>query len=142
MGPEFTFVKAFEWEVREFPDTSERIVAPEGLCVELKWLDADEFAHWSSAGRIDFDRARAPRKAREWDVYTALAAGRGEEVPGLVRVEAPPGVHVIDHVTNSWLPQRRTTARAPAAVVGAGRCLSPTPSRSGRSSTRAASSWC
>ena len=51
MGPEFTFVKAFEWEVREFPDTSQRIVAPEGLCVELKWLDADEFAHWSSAGQ-------------------------------------------------------------------------------------------
>ena len=103
MGPEFTFVKAFEWEVREFPDSSERIVAPEGLCVELKWLDADEFAHWSSAG--DFDRARAPRKAREWDVFTALADGRGEEVPGLVRVEAPPGVHVVDHITHSWLPQ-------------------------------------
>jgi hypothetical protein len=71
--------------------------------VELKWLDADEFAHWSSAG--DFDRARAPRKAREWDVYTALAAGRGEDVPGLQRIEAPPGVHVIDHVANTWLPR-------------------------------------
>ena len=120
MGPEFTFVKAFEWEVREFPDSSERIVAPEGLCVELKWLDADEFAHWSTAG--DFDRARAPRKAREWDVYTALAAGRGEEVPGLVRVEAPPGVHVIDHVTNTWLPRaerplvRRLPSWAPVDV--------------------------
>ena len=50
-------------------------------------------------------RARAPRKAREWDVYTALAAGRGEEVPGLQRIEAPPGVHVIDFVTNTWLPR-------------------------------------
>ena len=59
MGPEFTFVKAFEWEVREFPDTSQRIVAPEGLCVELKWLDADEFAHWSSAGRQIRPGARA-----------------------------------------------------------------------------------
>ncbi|HET9998911.1 MAG TPA: hypothetical protein VFQ17_15435, partial [Nocardioides sp.] len=28
MGPEFTFVKAFEWEVREFPTSSERIIAP------------------------------------------------------------------------------------------------------------------
>ena len=120
MGPEFTFVKAFEWEVREFPDTSERIVAPEGLCVELKWLDADEFAHWSSAG--DFDRARAPRKAREWDVYTALAEGRGDEVPGLERIVAPPGVHVIDHVATSWLPRaerplvRRLPSWAPADV--------------------------
>jgi hypothetical protein len=132
MGPEFTFVKAFEWEVREFPDTSQRIVAPEGLCVELKWLDADEFAHWSSAeqaatsdpARPDsarsvqarFDRARAPRKAREWDVYTALAEGRGEEVPGLQRIEAPPGVHVIDYVADTWLPraERPLVRRLPA----------------------------
>ena len=62
MGPEFTFVKAFEWEVREFPATSERIVAPEGLCVELKWLDQDEFAHWSTHRlRRDPDAAQAPR---------------------------------------------------------------------------------
>jgi len=102
MGPEFTFVKAFEWEVREFPDTSERIVAPEGLCVELKWLDQNEFAHWSSTD--DFDSSRAPRKRREWEVYSALRDGRGDEVPGLVRIEAPPGVHVVDHVTRTWLP--------------------------------------
>jgi hypothetical protein len=103
MGAEFTFVKAFEWEVREFPDTSERIVAPEGLCVELKWLDQDEFAHWSSTD--DFDSSRAPRKRREWEVYSALRDGRGEEVPGLLRIEAPPGIHVIDYVTHTWLPR-------------------------------------
>lgn len=103
MGPEFTFVKAFEWEVREFPETSQRIVLPEGLCVELKWLDQDEFAHWSSTE--DFDSSRAPRKRREWQVDAALREGRGEEIPGLHRIEAPPGVHVVDHVTNTWLPQ-------------------------------------
>lgn len=103
MGPQFTFVKAFEWEVREFPETSERIVAPEGLCVELKWLDQDEFAHWTSTE--DFDSSRAPRKRREWEVYSALREGRGEDVPGLHRIEAPPGVHVVDHVTRTWLPQ-------------------------------------
>ena len=62
MGPEFTFVKAFEWEVREFPPTSERIVAPEGMCVELKWLDQDEFAHWSdTVFRPDPYAAQGPR---------------------------------------------------------------------------------
>jgi hypothetical protein len=108
MGPEFTFVKAFEWEVREFPPTSERIVAPEGMCVELKWLDQDEFAHWSDT---DFDAIRTPRKLREWEVYTALKEGRAEQVRGLQRVEAPPGVHVIDHVTRTWL------ATAPRPLV-------------------------
>ncbi|MBS44357.1 MAG: hypothetical protein CMH83_14565 [Nocardioides sp.] len=103
MGPDFTFVKAFEWEVREFPATSERIVAPEGLVVELKWLDADEFAHWTSRG--DFANSRVPRKRREWEVYSALVEGRGDTVPGLVRIEAPEGVHVVDHVVNTWLPR-------------------------------------
>ncbi|HEU5036724.1 MAG TPA: hypothetical protein VFT70_06960 [Nocardioides sp.] len=103
MGPEFTFVKAFEWEVREFPSTSERLILPEGLCVELKWLDADEFAHWSHTS-FD-DSTRAPRKRREWEVYSALMEGRGEQVEGLRRIEAPAGVHVVDHITRTWLPQ-------------------------------------
>lgn len=109
MGPEFTFVKAFEWEVREFPDTSERIILPEGLCVELKWLDADEFAHWSHTSFED--SSRAPRKRREWEVYSALMEGRGDKVEGLHRIEAPPGVHVVDHITRTWLP------RAPRPLV-------------------------
>lgn len=108
MGPEFTFVKAFEWEVREFPATSERIVAPEGMCVELKWLDQDEFAHWSST---DFDAVRTPRKAREVEVFRALSQGRGESVEGLRRIEAPAGVHVIDFVTRTWM------ATAPRPLV-------------------------
>ena len=100
MGPEFTFVKAFEWEVREFPPTSERIVAPEGMCVELKWLDQDEFAHWSDT---DFDAVRTPRKARELEVNRALHEGRGHEIEGLKRIEAPAGVHVVDYVTKQWM---------------------------------------
>ena len=100
MGPEFTFVKAFEWEVREFPSTSERIVAPEGMCVELKWLDQDEFAHWSDTA---FDPVRTPRKARELEVMKALHEGRGHEIEGLKRIEAPAGVHVVDYVTKQWM---------------------------------------
>ena len=100
-------MKAFEWEVREFPDSSERIVAPEGLCMELKWLDADEFAHWSSAG--NFDRARAPRKAREWDVYTALAAGRGALATRRIGGAALVG----------GLPVISSTIRAPCAAARA-----------------------
>ena len=103
MGPEFTYVKAFEWEVREFPETSERIIAPEGLTVELKWLDADEFGHWTNPE--DFEAARAPRKRREWLVDSSVRAGRGAEVPGLVRIEAPAGEHIVDYVTGTWLQQ-------------------------------------
>ena len=103
MGPEYTYVKAMEWEVREFPATAERLVLPDGLCVELKWLDADEFAHWTESS---FEEAgRAPRKRREWQVYQALVAGRGDEVEWLHRIEAPAGVHVVDHLLGSWLAQ-------------------------------------
>ena len=109
MGPEYTYVKAFEWEVREFPESTERIILPEGLCVELKWLDADEFAHWS---HTSFDESsRAPRKRREWEVYSALMEGRGARVDGLQRIEAPAGVHIVAHITRPWLP------RAPRPLV-------------------------
>ncbi|WP_232677279.1 glycosyltransferase [Nocardioides sp. R-C-SC26] len=101
MGPDFTYVKAFEWEVREFPTSSERIIAPEGLVVELKWIEEDEFAHWTSVE--DFANSRVPRKRREWEVYTAIMEGTAHEVPGLHHVVAPEGVHVVDHVVNTWL---------------------------------------
>jgi glycosyltransferase involved in cell wall biosynthesis len=104
MGPDFTFVKAFEWEVREWPATAERIVAPEGLCVEIKWLDADELAHWSPIE--DFPPSRVQRKRREQEVDRAIRAGRAEEVEGIHRVDAPAGVHVVDHVLTTWLRDR------------------------------------
>lgn len=111
MGPEYTYVKAFEWEVREFPEGTERIVAPEGMVVEVKWLDVNEFAHWTTTD--DFT-GRAPRKRREWEVYNALIEGRGDQVPGLVRIEAPEGMHVIDYVSRYWLPQaERPLVRRP-----------------------------
>ena len=111
MGPETTFVKAFEWEVRQFPEDADRLLLPEGACVELKWVDQDEFGHWSTP---DFDPDRAWRKQREWEVGKALAEGRGPDVPRLVRIEAPAGQHVIDHVTQDWL----LTAPRPIAYRG------------------------
>lgn len=111
MGPETTFVKAFEWEVRQFPETADRMLLPEGACVELKWVEHDEFGHWSND---DFDPERAWRKQREWEVSKALAEGRGTSVPRLVRIEAPAGEHVIDHVTRRWL----LTAPRPIAFRG------------------------
>ena len=124
MGPEFTFVKAFEWEVREFPPTSERIVAPEGMCVELKWLDQDEFAHWSDTA---FDAVRTPRKARELEVNRALHEGRGHEIEGLKRIEAPAGVHVVDYVTKHLDAARAAAADAPARAAGDGSLMGPGP---------------
>jgi hypothetical protein len=71
--------------------------------VELKFLDADEFDHWSAT---DFDGSeRTQRKRREWEVFRALADG-GERPGDVVPVEAPTGVHVIDYVRSTWLPER------------------------------------
>ena len=117
MGPEYTFLKAFEWEVRDWPETSERIVLPEGLAVELKWLDTDEFSHWTDPRQ--FNAKRSGRKHREWEVDRAIRQGRAAEIEGLVLVEAPEGVHIVDHVTDTWLP------RAERPLVG--RFPPPTP---------------
>ena len=71
--------------------------------MELKWLDSDEFAHWTSPEAFA-DSARTRRKRREYQLFTDLAAGRWDDQPGVHRIEAPEGVHVIDHVTRVWLP--------------------------------------
>lgn len=115
-GPGYTFVKGFEWEVREFPSSADRIIAPEGLCVELKWLDVDELAHWSE---LDAGATRVSRKRRELQVREALLAGRGEDVARLQRIEAPPGEHVVDHVVGPWLARsRRPVVRRPRPIGG------------------------
>ncbi|UUZ61216.1 hypothetical protein [Nocardioides sp. B-3] len=105
MGPDFTFVKAFDWELREFPAATERPVLQQGLCVEVKWLDADEYAHWRKEG-VDFTNTRLYRKLREFEVDEAIRSGRPEELGGSVRVDAPPGIHIIDFVTQTRLRQQ------------------------------------
>jgi hypothetical protein len=101
--PGYSFVKAMEWEQPILPPRLPRIILPEWSCVELKFLDADEFDHWSAT---DFDGSeRTQRKRREWEVFRALADG-GERPGDVVPVEAPTGVHVIDYVRSTWLPER------------------------------------
>ena len=78
---------------------------PDWSCIELKFLDADEFDHWSDT---DFETtARTQRKRREWEVFRALADG-GEPPEDVVPVEAPDGAHVIDYVRSVWLPQKES----------------------------------
>jgi hypothetical protein len=93
--PGYSFVKAMEWELPMFPPQVAAVTLPDFSCVEIKHLDADEFAHWSPT---DFAASpRTARKRRELEVFRALACG-GEPPPGVVAVDAPAGVHVIEHV--------------------------------------------
>ena len=97
MGPEFTFVKAFEWEVREFPATSERIIAPEGLCVELKWLDSDEFAHWTAAEAFEAVRVLAQASRACGLRAPCRWPGRGDPGAGTHRGAARRPRHRLRH---------------------------------------------
>jgi hypothetical protein len=101
--PGFSFVKAMEWEQPVLPPELPRIILPDWSCVELKYLDADEFDHWSAT---DFEQsARTQRKRREWEVFRSLADG-GEPPADVVPVTAPAGSHVIDYVRSTWLPEK------------------------------------
>jgi Sulfotransferase family len=102
-GPAYTFVKAFEWELPRWPEGIRTVALPEWGCIELKHLDADEFAHWS---QTDFTLSgRTQRKKREWDIFQAKA--NGTPLPeGLIEITAPEGVHVVDHVRETWMPER------------------------------------
>ena len=100
-GPDFTYGKAFEWEIRRTPTQVRQVNLPELLCVELKHLHGDEFAHWTDPGSFATSW-RNQRKRREWGVFHALLDGGLPD--GVVEVTAPAGVHVIDHITGTWLP--------------------------------------
>ena len=107
--PGIRFVKALEWELPMLPPELEPLTLPEVSCLELKFLDGDEFGHWSPT---DFGASpRTARKRREQEVFGALASGAAPP-PGLVAVHAPEGEHVIDHV------RRRVAAAAGSAAGG------------------------
>ncbi|MGA8255099.1 MAG: hypothetical protein WB767_00840 [Nocardioides sp.] len=102
IGPDFVFTKAFEWEVRTTPASVRSIGLPHGLCVELKYLDGDEFAHWTDPASFATSY-RNKRKRREWAVFNALQ--EGTVLPGVHEIHAPDGMHIVDHVTREWLPR-------------------------------------
>lgn len=106
----YRFAKAIDWELPLWPVDPMWMQLPENSCVELKHLDADEFAHWS---HTDFEAsARTRRKRREWEVFQALVSG--EEPPeGVIRIEAPPGRHVVDHVRMTWMGGRSVSPETP-----------------------------
>ena len=106
--PAHTFVKCFDWEQMQ-PWSDSIFQVPDWVCFELKWLDADEFAHWS---HTDFKTEINARKRREWELFHALR--EGSALPdNVLRVESPNGTHVIDHLRQAYV-----------ALVGYGRTIS------------------
>jgi len=104
MADDYKHVKAFEWELRLYPDRARGVRLPEGSSIELKWLDSDEFAHWTDKDAFATS-FRTARKRREYQLFTDLQADNWEGHEGLHRLEAPAGLHVVDYVTKVWLPQ-------------------------------------
>jgi hypothetical protein len=116
--PGYSFAKAIDWELPLWSAKVPALTLPDWGCVELKHLDADEFAHWSST---DFDAsARTRRKQREWEVFRTLTTGAAPP-PGVVAIDAPDERHVVDYVRETWLPARVTPSRAPKAQAQAAR---------------------
>jgi hypothetical protein len=109
-GPQFTHAKALDWELTVWPSETPTMRLPDWSCLELKFLDADEFAHWSED--VDFENTlRARRKRREQEMFRALATGA--ELPdGVVRIDAPADTHVIGYTRDTWLPEHRPTLGA------------------------------
>jgi len=101
--PDYAYVKAFEWEFLRYPEGVPNYNLPTGVCVELKYLDEDEFAHWTDPSAFATS-SRTRRKRREFAVFKALQEGGWESLDSVHRIQAPPGVHVVDHVVNDWLP--------------------------------------
>ena len=80
MTPDFVYSKAPEWEIRTTPDHIEMFALPQGLCVELKWLDGDEFAHWTNPESFATSIRLAGRKS---------SAAAGPDRPSDIRKSRP-----------------------------------------------------
>ncbi|MEP6667368.1 MAG: hypothetical protein ABJA81_13045, partial [Nocardioidaceae bacterium] len=115
MAPGYGHVKSFEWELRMHPEDITLVRLPDGLCVELKYLDSDEFSQWTTPGSFA-QSTRTERKRREWDVFHRLREGDAN-IDDVVRIEAPPGVNVIDFVAQTWLPQSARPVHAKARPI-------------------------
>ena len=110
-SPSYTISKAFDWELR-LPNPGDPVIRlPNYMCFELKWLEAEEFAHWSHA---EFKETINARKRREWELFNALNSGM-EAPEGVVRIEAPQGVHVLEHLRKIYAAIMRDVAAAAAS---------------------------
>ncbi len=99
-----TFIKCFDWEFVRFAE--HLLQVPDWMCFELKWLEADEFAHWS---HTDFKTVTNARKRRDWQLFYALC--EGASLPdNVLRIESPDGTHVIEHLRSIYAPLRRQLA--------------------------------
>jgi glycosyltransferase involved in cell wall biosynthesis len=107
--PGFSFGKGFEWEIPLQPGPVPSITLPQFICFELKWLDLDEFDHWSPH---EFERSvRTGRKNREMEVFAGLQDGA---VDGdLLRIDSDGSGHVVD------LVRRRSSAAWDRLIVEA-----------------------
>jgi hypothetical protein len=113
-GPGYRHAKAFEWEIPLWPRGTNPLLVADWSCLEIKRLDQEEFAHWSTD---DFEHSkRTSRKRREISVFHALA--RDEDPPrGVVRIDAPAGVDVIEYARTTWLTANRVELDRLAAEV-------------------------
>lgn len=105
--PEFTFIKGFDWEIIR-PPRSQPLDVPAWASFEVKWLDENEFDHWSE---IDMDRIALGRKRREWQVFRGL---HRDAPPSGVELVTSPKVHIIDHLRSVYpemVRQELTTTR-------------------------------
>ena len=112
IGPDFVFTKAFEWEIRTTPEPVRSIGLPHGLCVELKYLDGDEFAHWTDPESF------------------ATSLPQQAQAPRVDRLQRPPGRRGAARGARDRRPRRRAhrrprhprlaAARAAAAAGGPG----------------------
>ena len=113
-SPAYTFSKAFDWELM-LPRPGDPVTRlPNFACFELKWLDADEFGHWSYT---DFKVEINDRKRREWELFHALR--EGTSLPeGVERVQSPEGMHIIEHLRRTYVPLVRRHALRTAVLRG------------------------
>lgn len=103
------FMKGFDFE-RIRRRGADPIDLPASARFELKWLDEDEFSHWSLG---DLESGTSTRKRREWLVFNALR--EGGPLPHGVEKVVSTNEHVIRRLQREYprMLRRGAGRRAP-----------------------------
>ena len=83
------------------PDWQPQPRAAGRVCLELKHLDQDEFAHWTDPRGLRDQPAHPSQATRVRRRSARSSPGGGRRCDRLFRIEAPSGLHIVDHVPAS-----------------------------------------
>lgn len=101
VAPGYSYVKGFDREMLRLPRHVRHHGLPLGSCLLVRDVDRTDPSPTAAEPLVPTS-PEARRESYEADTVRAIRAGRWHERRELHRLEAPSGIHVVDHAAAYW----------------------------------------